>query len=206
MSRALIVVDVQNDFCEGGSLPVTGGAQVARGIRQYILSNTTERGSYYDAVVFSKDWHIGGDHLNGGHFPPLGETPDFDNTWPQHCIQGSPGGDFHPGLGFEELPSSASAAFQVFHKGMGVPAYSAFEGRNSAGQSLEVYLRKMAKVDGVDVVGIATDYCVKATTLDAVKLGFNTRLLMQLTAAVGGPQGKLDAQIAAEDAGAWVEL
>lgn len=203
MSRALIVVDVQNDFCEGGSLPVTGGAQVARAIRQHILKNITDRREYYKVVVFSKDWHIGGDHSNGGHFPPPGGAPDFVQTWPHHCIQDSPGSDFHEGLGFDDLPNVVPS-FHVFHKGKGQPAYSAFEGQNAVGHTLTTYLNRMQKIDVVDVCGIATDYCVKATMIDAAKFGFDTRLLLPLTAAVGGEQGKLDTQTAAELAGVTV--
>lgn len=203
MSRALIVVDVQNDFCEDGSLAVAGGAQVASAIHQHILTSLDDK--YYDAIVFSKDWHIGGDHLNLGHFPPAGETPDYVDTWPQHCIQKSPGSDFHPNLRIEELPG-ITQSFHVFYKGMGEPAYSAFQGRNEVGHSLAVYLSKMAKVDAADVCGIATDYCVKATALDAAAFGLDVRLLMPLTAAVGGILGKAETQAAVEAAGVTVSV
>ena len=181
MPRALIVVDVQKDFVEGGSLAVVGGRTTARQISSYVH----EHHSDYAAVVCTKDWHIGGDHNNGGHFALEG-TPDNKETWPPHCVQDSPGAEFDPNLKPLEWPTFYPG-FQVFLKGRGVPAYSGFDGRNSAGQSLDIYLRRMKQITDVDVCGLATDYCVRATWQAAQVLGFNVRLLVDLTAAVGGP-------------------
>jgi nicotinamidase/pyrazinamidase len=162
--RALIIVDVQNDFCEGGSLAVSGGAEVARDISA-LLADTSD----YAHVVATKDFHIDpGDHFS--------ENPDFVDSWPRHCEVGTPGVEFHPQ--FE--PGAVEA---VFTKGEYSAAYSGFEGTDSDGTSLGDWLRRRG-VDEVDVVGIATDYCVKATAADAVANGFATRVLLDLTAGV----------------------
>jgi nicotinamidase/pyrazinamidase len=162
--RALIVVDVQNDFCEGGSLAVEGGADVARAITELLTQH------HYDHVVATKDYHIDpGDHFS--------DAPDYRDSWPPHCVVGSSGEDFHPA--FDATPVEA-----VFHKGHHSAAYSGFEGFHSEdGTTLTDWLRQR-DVDAVDVVGIATDYCVKATAADAVAAGFTTRVLLDLTAGV----------------------
>jgi nicotinamidase/pyrazinamidase len=159
MTKALIVVDVQNDFCEGGSLAVTGGAAVAAAISRYIAS------SAYDHVVATRDYHVD----PGSHFS---ETPDFIDTWPVHCVAGTPGASFHPEL-------DVSAVEQVFSKGRFAAAYSGFEAEND----LAGWLTEKGVTD-VDVVGIATDHCVRATALDAQRNGFRTTVLVELTAAV----------------------
>jgi nicotinamidase/pyrazinamidase len=161
--RALIIVDVQNDFCEGGSLAVTGGTAVAQGVNALI---TGPHG--YDHVVATADHHID----PGGHFS---EHPDFVDSWPRHCVAGTRGADFHPDL-------DASCVEAVFRKGHYDAAYSGFEG-TADGQGLADWLRSRG-VDQVDIVGIATDYCVRATAEDAVKEGFDTRVLTDLTAGV----------------------
>jgi nicotinamidase/pyrazinamidase len=162
--RAMIIVDVQNDFCEGGSLAVAGGAAVAAAISARLAD---EHG--YDHIVATKDFHID----PGGHFSP---TPDFVDSWPRHCVVETPGAQFHPDL-------DTSAVEAVFHKGAYAAAYSGFEGADSEHTSLGDWLRTRG-VDEVDVVGIATDYCVRATAEDAVRNGFNTRVLLDLTAGV----------------------
>ena len=163
LRRALLVVDVQNDFCEGGSLAVDGGSAVAAAISRFLASNE------YDAVAATIDHHIDPGH----HFS---DEPDYVDTWPVHCKSGTSGADFHPDLDLSSIES-------VFSKGEFSAAYSGFEGRNSDGQSLEKWLRA-AGVTEVDVVGIATDHCVVATALDAVAAGFPTRLHLPLTAGV----------------------
>jgi nicotinamidase/pyrazinamidase len=163
MARALIVVDVQNDFCEGGSLPVTGGAAVAAAISEHMSVSS------YDAVVATRDYHID----PGAHFS---STPDYVDTWPPHCVAGTPGASFHP-----ELDVTALEA--VFSKGAHAAAYSGFEGFSSDGSSLADWLRARS-VTEVDVVGIATDHCVRATALDATRAGLSTRVLLSLTAGV----------------------
>jgi nicotinamidase/pyrazinamidase len=163
MGRALIVVDVQNDFCEGGSLPVTGGAAVAAAISGHIARET------YDHVVATRDYHTD----PGRHFS---DHPDFVDTWPPHCLRGTPGASFHP-----ELDVAPVAA--VFAKGEHAAAYSGFEGVTTDGTGLADWLRGH-DVDQVDVVGIATDHCVRATALDAAREGLRTVVLLDLTAGV----------------------
>ena len=162
--RALIIVDVQNDFCEGGSLAVTGGAAVARHITELLAGQPD-----YAHVVATKDFHID----PGEHFS---DTPDYKVSWPRHCVAGTPGADFHPLFD----PGAVEA---VFSKGHYSAAYSGFEGTDGAGTTLAEWLRDRG-VDEVDVVGIATDYCVKATAADAANAGFTTRVLLDLTAGV----------------------
>ncbi|MFW6869271.1 nicotinate phosphoribosyltransferase [Nocardioides sp. CPCC 206347] len=169
--RALIVVDVQNDFVEGGSLGVTGGREVAGRISEHLATKSGD----YALIAASRDWHHAGD-TNGGHFHAPGEDPDFVNTWPVHCVQGEAGSDYAP-----ELVTDAVTHHVV--KGMGEAAYSAFEGVTEDGARLADLLRA-AGVTEVDVTGIATDYCVRATALDAVKEGFAVRLLPGLHAGV----------------------
>jgi nicotinamidase/pyrazinamidase len=166
--RALVVVDVQNDFCEGGSLAVTGGAAVAGRISE-LLAAESGYAHGYDHVVATKDFHIDpGDHFS--------DTPDYRNSWPRHCVVGTEGVEFHPDL--DPAPVEA-----VFTKGEYSAAYSGFEGSDAAGTPLGDWLRARG-VDAVDVVGIATDYCVRATAADAVAAGFTTRVLLDLTAGV----------------------
>lgn len=171
MIRALIVVDVQNDFCEGGSLAVQGGNQVARDIAAYLR----EHGADYQLVVATRDWHDP-DSDNGGH---ISAEPDFVDTWPAHCIAGTYGAEFHPEL----WPANRRYPDDEVRKGQGKPAYSGFEGVNLTGESLRDVLQQ-AGITDIDVVGLAFDYCVKATSLDAAEAGFNVRVLKELTAAI----------------------
>jgi nicotinamidase/pyrazinamidase len=169
--RGLLVVDVQNDFCEGGALGVAGGTQVAARITNFIAAQASD----YAAIVASKDWPDA-DNDTGGHFAPEGEAPNFVTTWPVHCVAGTTGAEYHPEL---TLPD------HTLHvkKGQGVPSYSMFEGRSDDGQSVEEILRSVG-VTEVDVVGIATDHCVRASALDARGAGFQVRVLNDLIAAV----------------------
>ncbi|MBV6726919.1 isochorismatase family protein [Nocardioides daeguensis] len=176
-TRALIVVDVQNDFVEGGSLGVPGGREVAGRISDHLAAHAGD----YAVVAASRDWHHAGE-TNGGHFHAPGEQPDFVTTWPVHCVQGEAGSEYAP-----ELETSAVTHHVV--KGMGEPAYSAFEGITADGERLADVLRS-AGVDRVDVTGIATDYCVRATALDAVRAGFRVRLLDGLHAGVAPDSSK----------------
>lgn len=169
--RALVVVDVQNDFVEGGSLGVTGGREVAGRISEHLAAHAAD----YALIAASRDWHHGNDS-NGGHFHEPGEDPNFVTTWPVHCVQGEAGSDYAP-----ELVTDTVTHHVV--KGMGVPAYSAFEGITDDGSRLADLLRD-AGVTDVDVVGIATDHCVRATALDAREAGFDVRLLPGLHAGV----------------------
>jgi nicotinamidase/pyrazinamidase len=165
MSTALIIVDVQNDFCEGGSLPVRGGAAVATAISTYVDDNRRA----YAHVVATRDFHLD----PGEHFS---DDPDYAGTWPPHCVIGTPGADFHPNLDLAPIET-------VFSKGEHEAAYSGFEGAADDGTPLGEWLRKR-EIDSVDIVGIATDHCVRATALDAVRSGLTTRVLLGMTAGV----------------------
>ncbi|MCL2781818.1 MAG: isochorismatase family protein [Actinomycetia bacterium] len=162
MAHAVIVVDVQNDFCEGGSLAVSGGGAVARAVSARLATDD------YDYAVATRDHHID----PGAHFSP---TPDYVDSWPAHCVAGTPGARFHPDLDTARLAA-------VFDKGERSAAYSGFEG-HSDGAPLEQWLHERG-VESVEVVGIATDYCVRATALDALAHGLATTVRLDLTAGV----------------------
>lgn len=163
--RALVIVDVQNDFCEGGSLAVTGGAAVARAI-----TDTLARpGHGYDYIVATQDHHV----QPGSHFS---DQPDYDQSWPPHCVAGTPGAAFHPDL-------DTTVIQEVFRKGAYAAAYSGFEGAAPDGSDLAAWLRERG-VRAVDVAGLTTDYCVRATAADAAAAGFTTRVFLNLTAGV----------------------
>ena len=182
MTRALVVVDVQNDFCPGGSLAVAGGDEVAAGITQLIargaaLTGPFERGIGYDHVVATQDFHID----PGPHFS---DEPDFVDSWPPHCRAGSYGALLHDALETRRIEA-------VFRKGQYAAAYSGFEGTTSRvdeqGGELDTGLADWLRahdVEEVHVVGIATDHCVRATALDAVAAGFRTTVLLGLTAGI----------------------
>lgn len=165
--RALIVVDVQNDFCPGGSLAVEGGDKIASLISGYIA----RRGPEYRVVIATKDWHP-----DRADFPHFSSEPDYKDTWPPHCVQNTEGAQFHPNLDVEPIR-------HVFYKGQNSAAYSGFEGINDFREDLQTYLHTRG-ITEVDVVGLATDYCVYATAVDAAKLGYATTVLLDLTAAV----------------------
>jgi nicotinamidase/pyrazinamidase len=165
---ALIVVDVQNDFCEGGSLAVAGGAELARAVSAYLA----REGARYDLVVATRDWH----HEPGDHFASARRPPDFVTSWPVHCRADSPGAAFHPDLA---LPSGTV----VVSKGWDRAAYSGFEGTDDIGRDLAAILAG-AGITTVEVCGLATSYCDRATALDARRLGLTTRLLVDLCADV----------------------
>ena len=166
--RALIIVDVQNDFTEGGSLAVTGGAAVAQAITEHVRDHRDD----YVAVVGTRDWHVD----PGQHFA---DQPDYVDTWPAHCVVGTAGADSHPAI-------DTAAVDAWFTKGEHAAAYSGFEGAtDDAGERVGLGAWLAAhQVEAVDVVGIATDHCVRATALDAVSEGYSTRVLLGLTAGV----------------------
>jgi nicotinamidase/pyrazinamidase len=167
MTKALIVVDVQNDFCEGGSLAVAGGEVVAESLARYLGEGAGDA----QFVVATRDYHID----PGAHFAAP-HDPDFVHTWPTHCVVGTGGADLHPAL--------AGAGFAAeFRKGAHEAAYSGFQGATEDGVGLADWLTAR-EVTEVDVVGLATDYCVRATALDAAAAGYRTRVLLDLTAAV----------------------
>ncbi|HEY8753974.1 MAG TPA: isochorismatase family protein [Arthrobacter sp.] len=193
MSRALIIVDVQNDFCEGGSLAVAGGAGVAGAISEYVDSHHNE----FDHIVATQDWHID----PGTHFS---ETPDFKDSWPRHCVAGTRGAELHPELDTEYIQA-------YFQKGQFSAAYSGFEGLLAPEDAVPTGERQPGALPGslsadayapaedaiglddwlqshdvedVVVVGIATDYCVRATSLDAVQAGYSVTVIRSLTAGI----------------------
>ncbi|WP_432547964.1 nicotinamidase [Kineococcus sp. SYSU DK004] len=176
MTRCLVVVDVQNDFCPGGALGVAGGDEVAAATSQLLARG----GISFDHVVATQDFHVDpGDHFS--------DTPDFVDSWPPHCRAGSRGALLHDAL-------DTSRVEAVFRKGQYAAAYSGFEGHTSTvtaeGGELVTGLADWLRERGVDqvhVVGIATDHCVRATALDAVREGFRTTVLLGLTAGISRP-------------------
>lgn len=168
MSAALFIVDVQNDFTEGGALAVAGGDAVAEAVTRHLEAHAGD----YALVIASRDWHDAeGD--NGGHFA---ESPDYVDTWPVHCVAGTPGADYDPGF-------DTVAVTHHVKKGQGIPAYSLFEGVTDDGQSVADLLTEHGILD-VDVVGLATDHCVRASALDAIEHGRHVRILTDLIAGV----------------------
>jgi nicotinamidase/pyrazinamidase len=180
MSRALIIVDVQRDFCEGGSLAVAGGAGVAAAISALLLEDPQR----WEHVIATQDHHI----EPGGHF---GDPPDYVDTWPVHCVAGTPGADFHPNLDTDHIAA-------VFIKGEHAAAYSGFQG-HSGGIGLSAWLT-MREVSEVDIVGLTTDHCVRATALDAMAAGLRTTVRLDLTAGVA-PGTTAATVLALRDAG-----
>lgn len=165
VQTALLIVDVQNDFCEGGSLAISGGAAVAAAITGY-----TRRDHGYSAIVATCDHHID----PGAHFS---DSPDYIDSWPPHCVEGTTGMDFHPAL-------DVTVADAIFSKGQYSAAYSGFEGADANGVALADWLRQR-QITTVDVVGLATDHCVLATAIDADTAGFTPRVLLGYSAGVG---------------------
>jgi nicotinamidase/pyrazinamidase len=171
MTRGLLIVDVQNDFIEGGALGVDGGKQVAKEVG-YLL---TERPDLYTHVYVSQDWHNPLPDLNGGHFAdePY-QQPDFVNSWPVHCVGGTRGAELEPGLRRVLLAvedEADGATIRLIQKGQGRPDYSAFQGRSLYGAQTLAWELSADGTTHLDVVGIATDHCVRASALDALNLG-----------------------------------
>ncbi len=185
MTRALFIVDVQNDFTERGALGVEGGDAVAERISRYLAEHADD----YALIVASRDWHHGDDD-NGGHFS---EAPDFVDTWPVHCVGGTFGADY------DEVFDTARVTHHL-KKGQGKPAYSLFEGVTDEGETAAQLLEAHGIRD-IDVVGIATDYCVRASALDALGAGRRVRVLIDLIAGVH-PDSSAAALTEIETAGA----
>jgi nicotinamidase/pyrazinamidase len=169
MPRALLVIDVQNDFCEGGALAVAGGAAVAGKIGKFLESTR------YDLVVASRDWHDP-DNNNSGHFADSGVEPNYKTNWPVHCVAETNGAQYHHNLNTEAISE------HIF-KGQGQNGYSIYEGITKSGQSFDELLNAH-QIDEVDVVGIATDHCVLASALDSKSHGLKVRVISSLTAGV----------------------
>lgn len=205
MAKALIIVDVQNDFCAGGALATDRGAKVAALISEYVEDNHHR----YEAVVATQDWHID----PGAHFS---DTPDFVDSWPVHCVANTEGAEIHPNLDTDYIEAyfrkgRYEAAYSGF-EGLQAPEESVMTGEHEPGATLDDEGPKTPLADwldeheiqDVDIVGIATDYCVLATAKDAVDAGYETRVLIDLTAPVH--EDKLDEIIAEmEDEGITVK-
>ncbi|MGP3534761.1 isochorismatase family protein [Microbacterium sp. RD1] len=168
MTRALFIVDVQNDFTERGALGVAGGDEVAARITRFLAAHADD----YALVVASRDWHDG-DNDNGGHFS---DTPDFVDTWPVHCVAGTFGAEY------DEVFDTAGITHHL-KKGQGKPAYSLFEGVGDDGETATQLLEDH-RIRDIDVVGLATDYCVRASALDALAAGRRVRVFTDLVAGV----------------------
>lgn len=175
--RGLLIVDIQNDFTEGGALGVTGGAQVARDVTAYLAAHADD----YDLVLASRDWHDA-DNDNGGHFAVEGE-PNFVDTWPVHCLAGTDGAEYHADLDTSHVDIHIK-------KGQGEPSYSMFEGVSDNGETVADILTSHG-ITEVDVVGIATDHCVRASALDALSTGQKVTILTDLIAAVAPDTGEM---------------
>ena len=190
---ALLVVDIQKDFCEGGSLGVSGGTAVARAIAAHLDAHADD----YEAIATTRDWHID----PGAHFASTTRTtPDFSTTWPDHCVVGTAGADYHPAV-VDAFHRHAEAEFL---KGQRDGAYSAFEGTLAAdGETLLVNWLRARDIRALVIAGIATDYCVRATALDAVAAKFPTTVLTDLCAGVAD---STSAAALEEMAAAGVEL
>lgn len=171
MSRALLVVDVQPTFCEGGALAVAGGNDVAHAIADYVAAHRDR----YDLVVTTQDWHID----PGRHFATPPEEPDYVDTWPRHGVADTAEAELHPALA--QLAPDASVK-----KGQYDAGYSGFDGVDDEGRSLAQILEG---ITAVDVVGLAESHCVRATALDAVRAGMSARVLSDLTEPVSEELG-----------------
>lgn len=155
--RALIIIDLQLDFCEGGALPVEGGTEVTGLIADYLRDSRSD----FELVVATRDWHAP-DNDNGGHFAAPGATPDYRTTWPPHCVQETSGADYVPAFA-----GSLDLVDAEILQGQGDPGYSAFSGSTRGGRTLAELLES-ADIDSLTIVGLATDYCVATTAIDAV--------------------------------------
>lgn len=189
--RALIVVDVQNDFCEGGALAVNGGGAVARSITE--LAGLDRAGGAYGLVVATKDWHVD----PGEHFADPEVGPNFVDTWPVHCVADTQGAAFHPDLDI--------AVDEVFLKGRTTASYTGFDGGAASDETVLLgdWLTQRG-VNSVDVVGLATDHCVKATALDSLAAGFDTTVLLEHCAGVA-PETTESALTELTDAGVTLD-
>ncbi len=179
---ALLVVDVQPTFCEGGALGVEGGNDVAANVADLLAGDHG-----YDLVVTTQDWHIDpGDHFS--------DEPDFVDTWPPHGVAGTAEAELHPAL--DAVAGRIDAGVR---KGMHAAAYSGFEGVADDGRTLNDVL-STAGIHKVDVVGIAFDHCVRATAMDAAANGYATTVIDGLSASVA-PETEAAARTQLADAG-----
>lgn len=197
-THALIVVDVQNDFCPGGALAVAGGDEIVAGINALMEE--------FPTVVLTQDWHPAGhssfasSHDGAAPFSVTDMPYGMQTLWPDHCVQGTQGADFHPAL-------NTVPAAMVIRKGMtpAIDSYSAFfENDRVTPTGLEGFLRSRG-ITHVTLAGLATDFCVAFSALDAARLGFGVTLRSDLSRAID-LDGSLDGALAAlRDAGVIVQ-
>lgn len=163
-SSALIVVDMQNDFCPGGSLAVAGGDEVVPLINRY-QELFKESGA---AIIASRDWHP----------PETSHFSKFGGIWPEHCVQGSFGAAFRAGLHF-------TPDIRIFSKGMDpeMDDYSALQARDESGESMTDFLRRR-DIRELYICGLATDYCVLQTALEGIRSGFSVTILVDAVRGV----------------------
>lgn len=178
--RALILVDIQPTFCEGGALAVEGGNEVARKVAEFAKTNADN----YAVIISTQDWHID----PGNHFS---DNPDFVNTWPPHGVAGTDEAELHPAI--ESLPDVR------VKKGEYAAAYSGFEGHTEDGLSLADILTEY-EITAIDIVGLAQSHCVKDTALDAKAKADEVRVFTDLTAPVSAELGE-QASLIMEGAG-----
>jgi len=189
VTRGLLIVDVQTDFCEGGALGVEGGNEVAIGIAQLLM----DRPGLYTHLYVSQDWHNRPPDDNGGHFALDGE-PNFVTSWPVHCVAGTPGADIHPVLmGTLRQTGAAHGHLSYVKKGQGRPDYSAFQGVTENEETLTQALVG-DDVTSLDIVGIATDHCVHASTEHALELVDQLREVRVITDLCAGVDEKRSAE------------
>lgn len=187
-SKALILVDLQNDFCEGGALEVPGGSEV--------ISLANKLQSCFDKVIATQDWHpanhtsFASNHPGHGISDVVRTDKILQILWPAHCVQHTKGAEFHPGL-------ETSQIMKIFHKGIDteIDSYSAFyDNEHLRATGLGDYLKEQGVTD-VYILGLATDYCVKYSALDAVQLGFNVYVIEDACRGVDLAPGDVDASI-----------
>ncbi len=189
-TSALIVVDVQNDFVDG-SLPVSGGAECARAVGEYVARTADS----YQLVVTTQDWHVDPGH----HFS---DEPDFEDTFPPHCRAGTEGAELHPALDEGFGGDFTSAVDAAVRKGQDNSGYSGFQGVDASGRDLDSILRAHG-VAALDVIGIASSHCVAATALDGLERGYPVRVMLELSVGVS-EAGESEAMTRVRDAGGIV--
>ncbi len=176
--KALILVDIQNDFCKGGALEVKDGDEIVNPVNELMVKG------HYDIIIATLDWHpsnhksfASNNNLPVFSMSKLGDQPQV--MWPDHCVQNSKGSQLHPRL-------NSNLINQVVQKGTNpeIDSYSGFFDNDKKSQTGLDKLLKSLNITDVDVVGLALDYCVKATAIDAKNLGYKTTVLVDMTKAV----------------------
>lgn len=175
--KALVVIDLQNDFCPGGALAVTEGDQIVPLVNRLI--------DEHDHVILTQDWHPAGhssfasSHVGRQPFETVAMPYGDQTLWPDHCIQGSPGGDFHPELEWTKAELIIRKGFRP-----AIDSYSAFfENDHRTPTGLGGYLRERG-ITTLTFVGLAADYCVAYSAINAVKLGFKATVLLDGTRGI----------------------